>query len=196
MKELLDYWFGDYAPTQEYINQQIGRWFLKSAQEDQIISDHFSYLIDRFEKGELSDWNKNKQGKLALIILLDQIPRNLYRNNQRAHRYDEDALLIAQELVDKNEDTEFNLIERLFIYLPLQHSEVLTIQSLAFEKVEELYHQSPPGLLPFFSICKQKALLHLEAIQTFGRFPHRNHYLGRSSSPQEVYYLLNPEHHF
>jgi uncharacterized protein (DUF924 family) len=168
---VLDFWFrGDEARKE---------WFLKDAAFDAQIVDRFSPLHGLAAAGELSHWRQSPRDCLALIILLDQFPRNMFRGTARAFASDAMALAAAKHAVAAGYDRSMREVERTFVYLPFEHSEDLADQ----EKALELFAGNPNF---------EWARKHWEIIRRFGRFPHRNAVLGRESTAAEIEFLKEP----
>jgi uncharacterized protein (DUF924 family) len=190
-EELYKFWFATIEDSQPYIDQQIKIWFRRDPQQDAYIRKHFiPSLSTKHENWE------GERGILTRIILLDQVPRNAYRNTRLAHIYDSVALKLCLKHLNTELEQNLHSVEKLFLYLPLQHAEALVMQKLSVEKFNVLLQDAPLALRPFFAICKQMADLHYEVIEKFGRFPHRNQYLSRKSTPAELACLQDSRYHF
>ena len=147
-------------------------------------------------RGEYSDWLQTASGRLAAIIVLDQFSRNIYRDTPQAFAQDSQALAWCLEGIDKQQDMQLEPVERLFFYLPLEHAEDMEMQDLSCRKFSDLldhninYQVTPSdGTYEGFYRFAER---HRDVIQKFGRFPHRNKILGRTSSEQEEVYLNTP----
>jgi len=169
--DVLDFWFSA-GPK---------KWFAREDAFDDAIGDRFLTLHGKAANGGIDEWAMNPEGTLALIIVLDQFSRNLYRNSPKAFATDEKALGLSQNLISKRQDIEFPINARLWIYMPFQHSEDLEIQDRSIELFETI---DDPENLRF-------AHIHRDIIQQFGRFPHRNQVLGRTSSAEELKFLAD-----
>lgn len=196
-QSLHHFWFEEIKGQKEYIERRVKIWFGKDQGIDSQVRGNFLPLLEEYEKSGLKKW-RSPDGKslLSLILLLDQVPRNIFRQTAKAHKFDLDALALAKELVDKGDDLDFHPIERVFIYLPFEHSEELECQKVSINKFAQLKTGCPKGIEDFISIAEQMAQLHHEVIDKFGRFPHRNIYLGRESTPEELEFLQDPKYHF
>lgn len=172
-RSVLDFWFGELAPAD---------WFATSSELDERIRRRFGALHDRMSRmdADRSAWLANPEGSLALVILLDQFPRNIYRGTARAFASDALALSVAREALKKGHDLLTPLERRAFYYLPFEHSERLEDQEEAVRLVRER-----ANLADYL----QFAELHRDIIRRFGRFPHRNAVLGRESTPEELAWL-------
>lgn len=168
---ILHFWFVETKPYQ---------WFRRDAAFDGVCRQRFGALHQRAAKGRLNAWRAHPKGALALIILLDQFSRNLFRDTQRAFAYDAIALDVAEEAVRRRFDFRFEPKQRAFFYMPFMHSEDLTAQ----ERSVALFKARLPG-----GMNVPYAVEHHAIIKRFGRFPHRNKVLGRSSTPEEIAFL-------
>jgi uncharacterized protein (DUF924 family) len=184
---ILNFWFGD--PTQpngEY-GQQRQVWFKKDAAFDATIQQRFLADYEQAAKGLLSEWQQQPRPCLALILLLDQFPRNMFRHTPRSFATDGMALATAQLAVHQGFDQALLPVERMFIYLPLEHSEELSHQDHCVALMQKLHDQYPE-----FESVLTYALRHRQVIEQFGRFPHRNAILGRDSTEAEIEFLKQP----
>ncbi|MBE8717781.1 DUF924 family protein [Cellvibrio polysaccharolyticus] len=170
---VLDFWFNTLTPAQ---------WFAKSTQLDEQIREQFSALLQQASACELWQWRNEPRGRLAEIIVLDQFSRNIFRDTPRAFQQDSLGLALAQEAVALGADQTLTAVERSFLYMPYMHSESPSIH----ERAVELFNQ--PGLENNLDFeYKHKAI-----IDRFGRYPHRNAILDRTSSAEEIEFLKQP----
>lgn len=168
-RDVLDFWF---AAGKE-------KWFTKDAAFDAAIIERFKVHHEAALSGGLDHWHETGQGALALVILLDQFARNIYRGSGQAFAADAKALALANSMVDAGTDLELPVDVRVWVYLPYEHSEVMADQ----ERCIELLQRS--GMDEFV----EWAEIHADIIKRFGRFPHRNTALGRTSTPEELAFL-------
>ena len=147
----------------------------------------FLALVDEAAAGRLDDWADRPEGLLALIVLLDQFPRNLFRNAPRAFATDAQALALAQQALAQGVDAQLMPVARAFIYLPFEHSEDLAMQDRAVALFSALAQHGEA-----FASYLDYAERHRDVIRRFGRFPHRNAILGRASTPEEIAFLARP----
>lgn len=178
---VLDFWFG--KPKEAEYGKPRKFWFTKSLETDRKITSRFKTTYQAAEAGELNHWRKSPLSCLALIIVLDQFPRNIYRGKPQAFATDYLALEIANYALKNNYDNQLLPVQRWFIYLPLEHSEDLADQKKAIELFSSLKDDSDSKSTIDYA---QK---HFEVIKRFGRFPHRNRILGRKSTPEEIEFL-------
>jgi uncharacterized protein (DUF924 family) len=183
-KEILDFWFGN--PDEPDFGKPRKFWFTKNSEFDQQIRNRFLSDYQQAAASQLDDWKMTPQSCLALIILLDQFPRNMFRNQPQAFATDSQALMYAQYAVTCGFDKQLLPIQRWFIYLPFEHSENLAHQRQCLELLQQLqdYPEMADGI--------NYAVKHLEVIERFGRFPHRNKILGRETTPEESEFLKQP----
>lgn len=169
----LTFWFSDRVMPHHFNN---------TPTFDQLLRDRFLESYDRALAGGLDGWKETPLGSLALIIILDQFPRNMFRNMPEAFAADHLALAISRAVVETGEDKMIPTGQRAFLYMPFMHSEYLSDQNISVELYEDLGVESN---LKF-------AIAHRDVIARFGRFPHRNIILGRPSTPEEQTYLDSP----
>ncbi len=181
---MLDFWFG--APASAARGRPRKVWFEKSDAFDGEIRVRFSENWERAARGELECWQDTPLAALALTVVLDQFPRNMFRGTAQAFASDALALETAQRMVADGFDRLLRPLERVFAYLPFEHAEDIDAQRRALELFERL----DPGL-PGSSYLDY-ARRHHEIVARFGRFPHRNALLGRASTPEEVEFLKQP----
>jgi uncharacterized protein (DUF924 family) len=184
-RDVLDFWFGD-DPYQF----QSDRWFRGTPAMDDAITTEFGSTLDIAMTGLLDSWTATAEGTLALVIVLDQFSRNIHRGTPRAFAGDHMARHIADAAILSFMDRELTPVQRVFLYLPFEHSEDLEDQ----DRSARLF-----GSLAAFSNmqeCIHSAYQHRSVIAQFGRFPHRNAILGRRSTPAELAYLAKPESGF
>ncbi|UDF33799.1 UNVERIFIED_ORG: DUF924 domain-containing protein [Shinella sp. XGS7] len=185
-RAVLDFWFG--APGSAEAGQYRKAWFIKDAAFDAQILGRFAPLLEAALAGGLAGWSAaGPEGALARILLLDQFTRNSYRGTARAFAGDPQALAQALSLVDSVADRQLTPLQRLFVYLPLEHAEDLALQQRCVALFETLAAEDArlDGALDY-------ARRHHAVIAQFGRFPHRNAALGRASSEAELAYLAQP----
>ncbi|EJN10046.1 DUF924 family protein [Herbaspirillum sp. YR522] len=194
---ILDFWFGpDYpaAAPEDIAARQSRLWFGKDAAVDADIAARFEALLQDAAGNRLDDWTESAPTLLALVILLDQFPRNIYRDTPRAFAFDELARQCCQLLLATGLDQELPAIARLFAYLPLEHAEDIDDQHYAVELIGTLArtHQANDAQRQAFGGFAEYARRHRDVIAQFGRFPHRNAILGRTSSAEELAFLRQP----
>ncbi|MGS0998510.1 DUF924 family protein [Rhodanobacter sp. UC4451_H18] len=182
-RDVLDFWF-DLAHA--------AHWFAKDAAFDEQIRRRFAVAADDAAQGRLDAWASNPADWLALLILLDQFPRNLHRGDARAWAADVKAQRIALSGLAGGFDQALPPLQRVFAYLPLEHAEDMGLQQRAVTLFEALHAQAPVAERARFAEFLDYARRHREVIARFGRFPHRNAVLGRDSTAAEREYLAQP----
>ena len=173
IEEILNFWFIECKPAQ---------WFKKNEEFDRMIEKRFSSAIDDAIEGKLDSWEETETGCLALIILLDQFTRNVFRDTPRAFAGDKRALALSQLCCDKDYLTNPDVQRRQFMLMPMMHSENLAVQDAALP----LFKKYASGK------DYEYAEKHRDIIARFGRFPHRNVILGRKSTNEELEFLKQP----
>lgn len=190
--EVLQYWFGDAAADAEVIATNGARWFRGGDAVDADIRARFSDLHAQAAGGQLDDWLATPRGRLALVIVIDQFSRNLFRGDARAFAHDARARDWVVDGLDAGADRALRPIERVFFYLPLEHSESLADQDRCVALFAALRDEVPASLRAAFDGYLDYARRHRDVIARFGRFPHRNVVLGRTSTAEEAEYLRQP----
>lgn len=171
--QVLEFWFEKLKPEQ---------WWVKDDGVDAEIKRQFGELYSCVSRQVPSDWLETPEGCLAAVIVLDQFPRNMFRNDALSYESDAKALALASETVAKGWDMKLDPHRRQFLYMPYQHSEVLEDQIKSVELFRALGNEDN---LDF-------AIKHKDIVERFGRFPHRNEILGRKSTPEELEFLKAP----
>jgi uncharacterized protein (DUF924 family) len=180
---ILQFWFAEGPDTPREV------WFRKNPDFDASIRDAFAPLLAPAREGALDDWAATPHGALALLVVLDQFPRNLHRGEAAAFASDGHARAIAARLLAGQQDLLLTPTQRVFAYLPFEHSEAMADQDLSVALFGGL-RDRPAMARPGGAIAY--AWAHRAVIAQFGRFPHRNPALGRASTPAELVYLAQP----
>ncbi len=173
-QRVLDFWFEEHPDN----------WFIKNPDFDKKIQSEFESLHHSLKDLPRTEVTSSPQEALAIIIVLDQFSRNMYRGTQKAFETDKIALCIAKESIQKGYDKKLTPLQRVFMYLPFEHSEDLEDQKDSVKFYTELFEENPS-----FADFLDYAIQHLNIIKRFGRFPHRNKILGRESTPEEIEFL-------
>ncbi len=190
-QKILQFWFGD-NPALLPAPQQLRFWFGGEAAIDQAIAEQFIEDVARAAAGEFAEWAQTASGTLALILLLDQFPRNIFRDSPKAYGWDSLALALTEAGLAAGQDRELTLVQRAFFYLPLEHSERLEHQQRSVQLFEALLADAPAEFKPVCEGFLDYAIRHRDIIARFGRFPHRNATLGRPSTAEETTFLTQP----
>ena len=191
---VLDFWFADAPKSAAALAERMKFWFgmdtaAETRAQDELIRSRFAALDDQALRGELESWNESPRGRLALILVLDQLPRNIHRGTARAFAGDAAALALTLEGIKSGADRLLDACERVFFYMPLQHAESLAMQEKAVEMFGSLVRAADDEQRAFVESCVPYARVHRDLIRRFGRFPHRNAILGRESTAAERAYL-------
>ncbi|HUQ11856.1 MAG TPA: DUF924 family protein [Steroidobacteraceae bacterium] len=192
--DILEYWFGTGPWTPERLAERTRFWFGGDGVEAQVVRDadirtRLEPLLERAARGEFAAWASSPKRRLALLLLFDQVPRNIYRGTAAAFAFDREALALSAEGLQLAADAALDPIERIFFYLPLEHAESLEAQDAAISAFDRLVAEAPPELRDYCVYTAGYAKKHRDIIVKFGRFPHRNTMLGRQSTPEEAAWL-------
>jgi uncharacterized protein (DUF924 family) len=196
-QDVLLFWFGPKPYTAARIAQRSRLWFGNAAhpeltaQTDELIAERFGALLAAAGHGELDGWASGPRRRLALILLLDQFPRNVYRGTGRAFAQDDKALSLAVSGMQLGADAALDPLERMFFYMPLMHAESLQVQDESVAAFRRLLDEAPQELRSYFEGSLRYAQQHRELIERFGRFPHRNALVGRASTDVESDWLAS-----
>jgi len=181
MQTVLDFWFGAKGSPEYGENRKI--WWVQDDAFDASVAEALGDLSSQAKTGAFDGWVMSAEGTLALVILLDQVPRNLFRDSPQAFAFDGIALSHSHNLVANTRHLDLPGVFRQCVLLPFQHAEDLAVQEQSVALYEEL------GLADGRASAKQ----HRDIIKRFGRFPHRNAVLGRPSTADEIAFLENPD---
>jgi len=193
-RSIRDFWFGTQPLSAAELNRRMRFWFgaddaALRARRDATIRTRFAALLERAAAGELSAWADGPRRRLSLVLLLDQFPRHIYRGTARAFAYDEQALALTLSGMQSAADAALSVVERIFFYLPLQHAERPEVQDESVAAYRRLCLEAPAELRAVFAAAQRSAENHRAIIEQFGRFPHRNEALARTSTAAEVEWL-------
>lgn len=189
---ILQFWFGSASGDADVAREQSTLWWKKSTETDARIRDRFAGILEDVVNGRRDEWLADARGHLAMIITTDQFPRNIYRETPRAFASDHVALRLCKQGLDGGIDRLLRPIERVFFYLPLEHSESLDDQDQSVALFTALADGVAQDQREPFTGFVGYAVRHREVIERFGRFPHRNAILGRASSEEEEAFLKQP----
>lgn len=186
--EILDFWFG--SPDEPEYGKPRKVWFVKEPEFDEELRRRFLTDYEKAAGGNLDEWKDSPSECLALILLLDQFPRNIFRETPQAFATDWEALSTAHQAIAQGYDRKLLNVQRWFIYLPFEHSENIEHQRQSVKLFQKLSgdKQSAKAI--------ESAIRHRSVIERFGRFPHRNIILGRPSTPEEKEFLKQPGSRF
>ncbi len=179
--EVLAFWFG--REDEPGYGEFREAWFRKDEGFDREVKERFGTLYERTAVGELDGWRDDAESALALVIVLDQFPRNMFRGDGRTHAADGKALETAQYAVEHALDRELPAFQRMFLYMPFMHSENVEDQRRSVELFERLAGETDAPDVRSYAVA------HRDIVERFGRFPHRNEILGRTTTPEEAEFL-------
>lgn len=188
---ILAFWFKEAALSTPQIDRRMDTWFGEDAVFDAMVQNEFADDVEKASDGKLDHWAHKPEGRLALILLLDQFRRNIHRGTAEAFARDKQALKLCVEGAMKKKDQGLTPIQRVFFYMPLQHAESLKVQEKGVQLFNKLAEAVSPTYRETFATIAQFAELHRDIIAQFGRFPHRNKVLGRDNTPEEDEYLAD-----
>lgn len=188
--EILTFWLGTEQLPSEAVQE---RWWRKDPAFDDEIRRRFGATLERAIEGELDGWAETARGALALVLVLDQFSRNLFRGDARTWAQDERCVALAEAALEFRADRELTPHQRVFLYMPFMHAEDPAQQERCLALFEQLAASAPSG--PIRDQLDRNvafARMHRDIIARFGRFPHRNAILGRTSTPAELEFLTQP----
>jgi len=189
IEAILAFWFKEQQLTAPQIDGRMDVWFGEDPVFDEEVAQKFADDVENASEGRLEHWAQEPQGRLALILLLDQFRRNIYRNQAEAFALDKAALKLCVEGAMEKKDKGLTPIQRAFFYMPLQHSESRKVQKKSVEIYSRLSEAVSATYRETFETIAQFAQLHADIVEQYGRFPHRNTILKRQNSPEEDEYL-------
>ena len=187
--DILEYWFGDTVRDPGGIADRMAFWFSVDPRRDEEMRERWGELVVAASEGKLDFWTKTPRGRLAVLILLDQMRRNIYRGTAEAFRHDGRARYLMRDGVSRLMDMKLTPIERVFFYMPLQHAESLDDQEMAVDRFLQLEREVASDQREIFAGFRKYAQKHRDIIARFGRFPHRNAILGRRDTAEEAAWL-------
>lgn len=193
---LLDWWFGQSESPDEIAADKGKLWFGKKDSQDLEARERFGVFVDQALAGELTEWTQRPEGWLALVLLLDQLPRMIFRDTPKAFSGDLRAQKLVAQGIAADFDRQLKPIQRVFIYLVFEHCENLAVQNEAVSRFIDLVAEQPQAQRAVFADNLDYAERHRKVIARFGRFPHRNAVLGRESTAEELAFLSQPGSRF
>jgi len=187
--DVLDFWFGD-GLARDWPSQDHNElWFGGGPAQDEAIRQRFGPLVDEALDGGLTDWEADTHARLALIVLLDQLSRNVHRGQRRAFDGDARAQRLSRLSIAEGMDTTLTPAGCVFLYMPLMHAEHLELQEECVAHFHRLVDSSPPTLRDKLASNLRFAVVHRDIVAQYGRFPYRNAVLGRATTPEEEAFL-------
>ena len=188
-EDVLSFWFQDATQSPKALQRRGAVWFRADPGFDGECARRFGGVLDDAARGGLSDWAATAHGRLALVVVLDQIPRNIHRGSPAAFSHDGQAAAHCVAGMESGQDRVLHPVERVFLYMPLQHAEDLDLQRRSVEQFESLASEVDTAWRDPFVENVRYAREHHDIVERFGRFPHRNRILGRESTEEELRYL-------
>ena len=189
--DVLTFWFDDAVRSPEALQRRSTVWFRVDPAFDAECADRFAAPLEDAARGSLSGWADTARGRLALVILLDQMPRNIHRGSPAAFMHDGQAACHCIAGIESGQDRVLHPVERLFLYMPLQHAEDLALQRRSVRQFESLASEADATWREQFVENVRFAQEHHDIVERFGRFPHRNRILGRESTEEELRFLAD-----
>ncbi|MCX6131242.1 MAG: DUF924 domain-containing protein [Proteobacteria bacterium] len=189
---ILDFWFGPLGNAGEVTSSRQEQWFAKNPEFDASIKRRYEDCIDAAFMGGLDRWTLHPESLVALIVLLDQFSRNMFRGTDRAFAYDKKALAIALPAIRSGDYLKAPTVHGYFMLMPTMHCEFLDIQEEGLSAFKQLLTRTEPTNKSLIVNACRYAEAHRDIIARFGRFPHRNSIVGRVSSPEEQQFLQEP----
>ena len=186
---ILDDWIGPGDLRAEDFKPYHDRWYRSDPDFDEELRERFGETLKAAEAGELDGWRDSPEGCVALVILFDQFSRNLYRGTAAVYRNDRAALDIARHVIDQGWQDQLTVPARLMLYHPFLHAEDLTAQNQCEQLFEALHDNCDPVWKPLVASHLKFVRDHADVIDQFGRFPHRNDQLGRTTTAEEAAFL-------
>ena len=188
-QDVLSFWFKDATESPEALARRTAVWFGNHSAFDQDCASRFTAALTEAARGGLRGWAASPRGRLALVVLLDQMPRNIHRGSPAAFMHDAQAAAHCIAAIASRQDRSLHPVERVFLYMPLQHAEDLELQLRSVEQFEALAAEAGDAWRASFIENLGYAREHHDIVARFGRFPHRNRILGRESTEEEKQYL-------
>ncbi|MBF2760527.1 MAG: DUF924 domain-containing protein [Ectothiorhodospiraceae bacterium AqS1] len=188
-RQVLSFWFEDTTTNVERLQTRSQVWFAGGPDFDRLCAEGLGPALEDAAEGKIDDWGATPRGRLALVILLDQIPRNIHRASKAAFMHDPLALAHCLAAIEGDQYRPLHPIERVFLYMPMQHAEGIEIQKRSVERYMLLRSEADDSLGFLLEKSVESARTHCDIIERFGRFPHRNRVLERPSTPEEIRFL-------
>ena len=186
------FWFGPLDAEGRTTPDIMQQWFTKNPEFDRTIHKKFGEYVDVAFMGAFDRWIKSDTALVALIVLLDQLPRNMFRDTPRSFAYDKKALATMWHAVEGDRYLQMPTLHGYFALMPSMHAENLEVQDFGVKAFAKLLNHAPEAHKPVIASALRYAEAHQAIISRFGRFPHRNAILGRESTAEEVAFLKEP----
>ncbi len=190
-EEILTFWFGERTgPFDMGPNQRM--WWVKDPELDKTITERYGSHLERAAAGDYDGWLASPRSALALVILLDQFSRNIHRGSAKTWENDDKAVACTQAALDAGHHEELEPVERQFLYMPLMHSEDIAQHDKSMSLIQQTFDAIPEDKRGPFESWVDFGKQHQNIVKRFGRYPHRNAILGRSSTDEEIAFLKEP----
>lgn len=197
--DVLTYWFAEADRdelTLDALKSRLALWFGQSDETDAVIRARFGDLLVAASRGELDHWAETPRGRLALVVVLDQFPRNIHRGSPSSFATDAAALALVEAGLELGVDGGFNEAHRVAFYLPLMHAEDRARATRSRGLYQRLFDAAPERLRPALALVHEASERHFRIVDRFGRYPHRNETLARTTTPEEAAFLSGPDASF
>lgn len=188
-QDVLEFWFGEPPSTKDEMMAQIKRWFQGGPEMDAEVIERFGDAVGRALAGELDDWADEPRSRLALVLVLDQFTRNVFRGDPRTYAGDPKAQRLALEAFEAGMDDSLEYVEKMFLSMPLLHAEDVELQRRSDAIAARISEEAQGPYASGAAAHLEQNAKYTEIIERFGRFPHRNELLGRESTPEELEFL-------
>lgn len=195
-REVLEFWFGPDATSESVSEEKVDMWFANGSNYDDLVRARFGDAITRAGAGAFDKWCESPRGRLALIVLTDQVPRHVHRGTPGAFATDAKAREVCLAGIKLGADKALTPIQRVVYYLPLEHAEDIAVQERCVSLYRQLLDDVSPDNLKDYETNVTFAVAHRDIISRFGYFPHRNAILGRPLSDAEHAFLQEPNSAF
>lgn len=192
IQSIHDLWFGELDADGRAQPEKVQKWFSKEPAFDELIRKRFLEYVDPAFMGAFDRWPKTDEGLVALIILLDQFPRNMFRDTARAFAYDKKGMATSFLVFEDDRYLKMQPLYAYFSLMPTMHAEYLDVQEMGLTAFTRLLDKVPAVHKEMIGSAQRYAKAHRDIIARFGRFPHRNAILGRASTPEEIAFLKEP----
>lgn len=191
-EDVLGFWFGRLDVDGQAASAKRKLWWKKDSAFDHEIKDRFLATYEAIVAGERRDWEEHARSCLALVVVLDQFSRNMFRGTAQMYAADGQCVRVVQSGLERGFDQMLRTDERIFFYMPLMHAEDLAHQERCIELFRALHDQCPAAAKDGLAKNVDYAIKHRDIVRDWGRFPHRNGILGRASTPEELAFLEQP----
>ena len=186
---IVAFWLGDSVDSPDAAFGRRDWWYKGGTPVDDEIRARFTTHIEQASRGELTTWQSTPQGAFALVLLLDQFTRNIYRNTPEAYCGDAIAFEVVQHAIAEQHDRDLHPVSRIWLYHPFHHSEEIDEQDRGLQLLDDLVEQAPQAWHPYIQRSITGWTRHRNIVARFGRFPHRNAVLGRATTAAEKAFL-------